>query len=121
MTRAKRRLLLSRAAVRTHRGARARTIQSRFLGELPSESLDYTDQSEDGLGGDAQGNDGGGWSVEALEDVLPVGCIVRHPAYGLGRVEALTRRAGGASAVVAFPTAGTKTFIVGRAPLERVG
>jgi hypothetical protein len=46
---------------------------------------------------------------------------VRHPAYGLGRVEALTRRAGGASAVVTFPTAGTKTFILGRAPLERVG
>jgi DNA helicase-2/ATP-dependent DNA helicase PcrA len=120
MTRARRRLLLTRAAVRTRRGTRTRTIQSRFLHELPPESVVHADQSQ---GGDDEQdvNAAGAWSVEGLEGILPVGCIVRHPAYGLGRVEALTRRAGGASAVVAFPTAGTKTFIVGRAPLERVG
>ncbi|MHC4080338.1 MAG: ATP-dependent helicase [Planctomycetota bacterium] len=120
MTRAKRRLYMTRAAVRTHRGTRLRTIQSRFLGELPPESIDRSDQSEPGYEDD-QDAAGGGWSADAVSSALPIGCIVRHPAYGLGRVEALTRRAGGASAVVTFPTAGTKTFILGRAPLERVG
>ena len=120
MTRAKRRLYLMRAAVRTHRGTRMRTIQSRFLGELPPESIEHCDQSEYY---DDQHDEGraGGWSADGLAGALPIGCIVRHPAYGLGRVEALTSRAGGASAVVTFPTAGTKTFILGRAPLERVG
>jgi DNA helicase-2/ATP-dependent DNA helicase PcrA len=121
MTRAKRRLLLTRAAVRTRRGTRARTIQSRFLGELPPESLVRRDESEAGGDDERDQEAAGAWSAEALQGALPVGCIVRHPAYGLGRVEALTRRAGGASAVVTFPTAGTKTFIVGRAPLVRVG
>jgi DNA helicase-2/ATP-dependent DNA helicase PcrA len=116
MTRAKRRLLLTRAAVRTHRGTRARTIQSRFLGELPPESVDGSDRSQEGFSGADED-----WSVEMAESALPIGSIVRHPAYGLGRVEALTRRAGGASAVVSFERAGTKTFILGRAPLERVG
>jgi DNA helicase-2/ATP-dependent DNA helicase PcrA len=120
MTRAKRRLYLMRAAVRTHRGTRMRTIESRFLGELPPESIEHCDQSEY-YDDQRHEGDGGGWSADGLAGALPIGCIVRHPAYGLGRVEALTRRAGGASAVVTFPTAGTKTFILGRAPLERVG
>jgi DNA helicase-2/ATP-dependent DNA helicase PcrA len=120
MTRARRLLLLTRAAVRTRRGARARTLQSRFLNELPPDSLVWHDESEEGDDGGGD-DEAAGWAADALAGALPVGCIVRHPEYGLGRVEALTRRAGGASAVVAFPTAGTKTFIVGRAPLERVG
>jgi DNA helicase-2/ATP-dependent DNA helicase PcrA len=119
MTRAKRRLFLTRAAVRTRRGARTRTIQSRFLGELPSEAVVRSDQA--GEGHDDDQDQEVAWPTASLAGTFPVGCIVRHPAYGLGRVEALTRRAGGASAVVTFPTAGTKTFIVGRAPLERVG
>ncbi|MHC4711450.1 MAG: ATP-dependent helicase [Planctomycetota bacterium] len=120
MTRAKRRLYLTRAAVRTHRGTRMRTIQSRFLGELPPESIERSDQSEEYDDGHDEDR-AGGWSADGMEGSLPIGCIVRHPAYGLGRVEALNRRSGGASAVVTFPTAGTKTFILGRAPLERVG
>ncbi|MHC4419796.1 MAG: ATP-dependent helicase [Planctomycetota bacterium] len=121
MTRAKRRLLLTRAAVRTRRGTRTRTIQSRFLGELPPESIVRSDQAGEGYDDERDEVGAGAQTAATLEGALPIGCIVRHPAYGLGRVEALTRRAGGASAVVTFPTAGTKTFIVGRAPLERVG
>ena len=39
ITRAKRHLQLSRAAVRTHRGLREPTMESRFLTELPGESI----------------------------------------------------------------------------------
>ena len=117
MTRAKRRLFLTRAAVRTHRGRRTGTIESRFLGELPRESILYSDQS-DPFGFD-EGGGAPGW--EEISGAFPIGCIVRHPQYGLGRVESLTPRVGGASAQVAFPAAGTKTLIIGSAPLDRVG
>ncbi len=121
ITRAKRRLLLTRASVRTDRGIRAGTIASCFLGELPSESVDFVDQA-DGAGFDdvadrAVGPPAAGGFVSAF----PVGCIVRHPTFGLGRVEDVTPRARGASARVAFPTVGIKTLILEHAPLERVG
>jgi DNA helicase-2/ATP-dependent DNA helicase PcrA len=123
MTRAKHRLLLSRAGQRTRRGLCERTMGSRFLAELPRESILLSDQSddvepdtEDGVTRLARGlNRAAGEAI-----AFPVGCIVRHPKFGLGRVEAVTPRAAGASARVAFPTAGTKTLILGYAPLERV-
>ena len=121
MTRARRRLLLTRAAIRTHRGMRAATMASCFLGELPGETVDFIDKS-------------GGYAPDEFADrpvpleaadgyaaAYPVGCIVRHAQYGLGRVEEVTPRARGASARVAFPSAGTKTLILEHAPLERVG
>ena len=115
ITRAKRRLLLSRAAVRTHRGRRERTIESQFLRELPSESVLRSDQADEADAEEA-------WADQAASRAtsFPVGCIVRHPMFGLGRVEAVTPRPQGASARVAFPTAGTKTLILDYAPLERV-
>ncbi len=115
ITRAKRRLLLSRAAVRTHRGRSERTIESQFLRELPSESVLRSDQADEADAEEA-------WAARAASRAtsFPVGCIVRHPMFGLGRVEAVTPRPEGASARVAFPTAGTKTLILDYAPLERV-
>ena len=115
ITRAKRRLLLSRAAVRTHRGRSERTIESQFLRELPSESVLRSDQADEADAEEA-------WAAGAASRAtsFPVGCIVRHPMFGLGRVEAVTPRPEGASARVAFPTAGTKTLILDYAPLERV-
>ena len=46
ITRARRRLQLSRAARRTHRGLVEYTIASRFLSELPRQSIVYSDLSE---------------------------------------------------------------------------
>ncbi len=96
-------------------------MASCFLGELPGEIVDYIDKS-------------GGYAPDEFADrhppldaadgyaaAYPVGCIVRHAQYGLGRVEEITPRARGASARVAFPSAGTKTLILEHAPLERVG
>ncbi len=121
MTRAKRQLLLTRAVVRTHRGMRAGTIASCFLGELPRESVDFCDRAGDTSLDDIAER---AVSVDAADGFVtefPVGCIVRHPKFGLGRVEEITPRARGASARVAFPTAGVKTLILEHAPLERVG
>ncbi|MEE9129763.1 MAG: UvrD-helicase domain-containing protein [Phycisphaerales bacterium] len=122
ITRAKRHLQLSRAAVRTHRGLREPTMESRFLTELPSESIVYSDQS-DALG-DLDGDDDmplGRLDGTAPCGEFPVGCVVRHPKFGLGRVEAVMPQVMGSKARVEFPTVGTKTLILEYAKLERVG
>lgn len=57
----------------------------------------------------------GGGSAE-----FPVGCLVQHPIFGLGRIEFVTRRASGSSAQVAFNSVGRKTLILEYAKLQRV-
>jgi len=124
ITRAKRQLQLSRAAVRTHRGMRERTMESRFLGELPSGSVIHCDQSDDEdfdeLDSFSSQSDGR-LSASVSSGQFPIGCVVRHPKFGLGTVQAITPRAIGASARVEFSTVGTKTLILEYAKLERVG
>ena len=122
ITRAKRHLQLSRAAVRTHRGLREPTMESRFLTELPGESIVYSDQSD--AVGCFDGDDD--MQVARLDGEtpcgeFPVGCVVRHPKFGLGRVEAVMPQVMGSKARVEFPTVGTKTLILEYAKLERVG
>ena len=119
MTRARRELLITQAATRTLRGMLERTIASRFLGELPAEAVVVSDQAGacELAAGEME------WTPKdrrARTGGLTVGCIVRHPKFGLGRVESILHRASGASAQVMFPTAGTKTLILEHAPLERV-
>ena len=120
MTRAKRRLLLTRAAVRTHRGMRAATMASCFLGELPADTVNLIDKSGGYALDERADRAVPQEAADGYEAAYPVGCIVRHAQYGLGRVEEVTPRARGASARVAFPSAGTKTLILGHAPLVRV-
>jgi DNA helicase-2/ATP-dependent DNA helicase PcrA len=119
MTRARRTLLLTRAKSRMQRGERRATIASRFLSELPRESVVLSVDD----GGQAT-DEARGAAFRAEDDrmmqAFPVGCIVRHPLYGLGSVEEVTRRSSGASARVKFPVAGMRTFILERTPLERV-
>ena len=121
ITRAKRHLQLSRAAVRTHRGLREPTMESRFLTELPGESIVYSDQSD--AVGYFDGDDD--MQVARLDGEtpcgeFPVGCVVRHPKFGLGRVEAVMPQVMGSKARVEFPTVGTKTLILEYAKLERM-
>jgi DNA helicase-2/ATP-dependent DNA helicase PcrA len=177
ITRARKHLLMTRAAVRTKRGLPERTIPSLFLSELPQEHIAFSDQAgsvgaeEDAWGGDASGGgsdrpewgrssydagrdwresqakrnakvrsalDGrdefgerferravqpsrlGGSGHSPAERAFPIGCLVRHPTFGLGRVEIVTPRARGSSVQVAFNTAGRKTLIVEYAKLQRV-
>ncbi|HWB20948.1 MAG TPA: UvrD-helicase domain-containing protein [Phycisphaerales bacterium] len=152
LTRAKRRLLLTRAVMRTQRGVPERMIGSQFVRELPRENVEF-DEREDpawGMRTDDDGADGQNeWGrsgayqrrsprtkVEAspartyrppvresgggLEEDYPVGCMVRHPMFGLGRVESFTPRPAGAAVRVAFTRVGSKTLILGYAKLERV-
>lgn len=165
ITRARKHLLLTRAAVRTQRGVPERTIPSQFLHELPSESVVFSDQTgqvgdgnddadqpfgsqgggntwgrssydagrewresrSGGRNGTGAGAGGGGLvssprlgGRSAVEQQFPVGSLVRHPMFGLGRVEIVTPRARGSSVQVEFQNAGRKTLIVEFAKLQRV-
>jgi DNA helicase-2/ATP-dependent DNA helicase PcrA len=122
MTRARRHLTLTSASVRTNRGIRERTMQSLFLRELPQDAVLRCDLA--GLDVDAildaddphdMHHDAG-----AAAGDLTVGCLVRHPKFGLGRIEALNPRPRGAAARVAFHGAGVRTLILEYAGLERV-
>ncbi|MCH8823018.1 MAG: UvrD-helicase domain-containing protein [Planctomycetes bacterium] len=124
ITRAKRRLQMSRAAVRTHRGMRERTMESRFLSELPSGSIICCDQSFDEDIDDTEAyspRSDRRLSTSVSSGEFPIGCVVRHAKFGLGTVQAITPRAIGASVSVSFSTVGTKTLILEYAKLERVG
>jgi DNA helicase-2/ATP-dependent DNA helicase PcrA len=111
ITRAMRRLLITSARYRTTRGIGERTIPSRFLGELPREWVRQVDRAEPGEAGDSAR---GGRPLP-----LPVGATVRHPQFGLGRVEAVT---GGvnARAEIAFRDVGRKTLVLEYARLQVV-
>jgi DNA helicase-2/ATP-dependent DNA helicase PcrA len=125
ITRAKRFLTLTRAHLRTHRGLRERTIPSQFIDELPPENLVTSGPGEldawDGSGEPAwEDRSARGRRGRSLIASFPAGTLVRHPTFGLGRVESIVPRAAGASARVAFESVGTKTLILEYARLERV-
>ncbi len=122
MTRAERRLLVSSAASRATRGLRQSTIASQFLSELPSAHLRVEQR------GRSEFEEFGGIvydEPEAFRDApvarrFPVGCTVRHPLFGIGRVEQVVDRGASSSARVAFRTVGIKTLVLAYAKLERV-
>lgn len=145
ITRAMRRLLITSALYRTHRGLSERTVPSRFLRELPDEHLAVRDQAQTrSLGVDTgiEDYDPDAADPHAEHDQriktirrgsapartpprptpaseFPVGSRVRHPQFGMGEVVSIT---GGmnARAVIAFRDIGTKTLILEYARLTRV-
>jgi DNA helicase-2/ATP-dependent DNA helicase PcrA len=104
ITRAQERLLLSKAAVRTVRGLRSRTISSPFLMELPVDSLkviDHTgfnDSSPRYVEDEAPENDSG----------FRPGQRVRHPTYGIGRITEISETSSGFRMQIDFDRGGTK-------------
>jgi DNA helicase-2/ATP-dependent DNA helicase PcrA len=121
ITRAQEHLLLTKAAVRTIRGLRERTVTSPFLGEMPAESLKVIDRT--GLGG-INGRD------EAVSFTRPEsrgiaaqfsrGQLVRHPQFGLGRISDLSEVGQHTRAIIEFNEVGRKTLILQYARLEAV-
>jgi hypothetical protein len=113
--------------VRTHRGLRERTMESQFLRELPSDVIIQSDQGdefdfdpfEDEFAGGGAGR-GRRRRGSSLLTSFPEGCTVKHPTFGVGRVEHVTPRPAGSSARVTFEGIGTKTLILEYAKLERL-
>lgn len=120
ITRAMKHLLITSAAVRTHRGVRERTIPSQFLRELPGEHVERIEMADDPVNA-GTGGEGDHWiDIEARQVGFHAGQMVRHPQFGVGRIEWLTRERQVTRARVEFLHVGMKTLILEYARLERM-
>lgn len=125
VTRARERLLLTSARLRTMRGIPERTIRSAFIEEL-GEGLTVSDQSG---GFDSYDEEESTWGRSTTK-LTPTGgaghggigpgAQVRHPQFGRGRVLSVDGRGPEARAKVQFAGAGTKTLVLKYARLEVV-
>lgn len=145
ITRAMRRLYMTSSRYRTMRGIPERTIPSRFIDELPRDSVIFSNQA-DAVGGledfIARGDTGGqryeaegefaakdasgraklAWSSAggaSKNSPFPVGSTVRHPQFGEGEVVSVTSGAN-ARATIRFRGVGTKTLVLEYARLTRI-
>jgi DNA helicase II / ATP-dependent DNA helicase PcrA len=122
ITRAEQRLILSKAAYRTIRGLRERTVTSPFLTEMPADALRITDRT----GLDTMGNRDDERQFlrdesEGLASQFRRGQMVRHPTFGVGRIADVSDMGQHTRAVIEFRSAGRKTLILQYARLEPVG
>ncbi|MFN4241994.1 MAG: ATP-dependent helicase [Tepidisphaerales bacterium] len=119
ITRAMRKLILTRAAARTVRGLREKTIASPFLRELPGQHIDVLDLTNAptvGLPVDRRYRP----DDDQLAPGLAAGAWVKHPHFGLGRVLEVAGTPPHTRCVVDFTQHGRKTLILGYARLEVV-
>ncbi|CAN5437295.1 DNA helicase PcrA [soil metagenome] len=119
-TRAQHRLLMTKAAYRTLRGLRERTVTSPFLNEMPREAMEIIDRT--GVSGasdrGAEHRERAQTEQERLGRQFGPGQLVRHPTFGLGRIVDVTDMGQHTRAVIEFNQAGRKTLILQYARLE---
>ncbi|MCA0146139.1 DNA helicase PcrA [Blastococcus sp. LR1] len=133
ITRARERLFISRATVRTSWGQPAYNPPSRFLDEIPAETihwerLDPTPAPSTGYksaqtrvaatGLSTGGLRGGAGNRPVIS--VEVGDRVSHDAFGLGTVVEVTGVADKAQATVDFGSGGTKRLVLRYAPLVKL-
>jgi DNA helicase-2/ATP-dependent DNA helicase PcrA len=121
ITRARERLILSRAAYRTIRGLRERTVGSPFLHEMPGEDLLFTDRTAIPSDDEDPDSRSDRFSSQGNGPQFRRGQLVRHRQFGLGRIAEVTDMGQHTRAVVEFNTAGRKTLILQYANLEPAG
>ncbi|MEZ0448414.1 DNA helicase PcrA [Cellulomonas sp. ICMP 17802] len=150
LTRARERLYISRAAVRTAWGVPNEFPASRFLDDLPDELIDWrrressTQQLRSSYGSGYGSSSGGGYrsaprseprkslpstgatfgsATPRPESAIPqlsVGDRVTHDSYGLGTVIALEGAGPNAVAKVDFGTDGTKRLLLRFSPVTKL-
>jgi DNA helicase-2/ATP-dependent DNA helicase PcrA len=139
ITRAMKQLVLSHARYRMIRGQTERTIASQFLQEMPEGCFEELDLTGDDSGAGSVGyRDEGSYGrraqqerrqdesasqrhqAEAMAGEFKRGVLVRHPQFGLGRIEEITPAGTMTKAIVQFQGMGKKTLILQYARLERV-
>jgi DNA helicase-2/ATP-dependent DNA helicase PcrA len=139
MTRAKEELFLCRARMREFRGTTNYTVPSMFLGELSPEVQEVEVPGSGGQAAFEEWRTGPaaaeeGWTAAGMRrrprpiepapgeagGGLAEGVSVRHAVYGLGRVLSVSGYGATRRVKVRFRTAGEKTLILSKAPLEVV-
>jgi DNA helicase-2/ATP-dependent DNA helicase PcrA len=133
ITRAQKRLFLSRAQVRTSWGQPAYNPPSRFLDELPPDTVHWartepvptvsnygnSAQARVAATGLSTGGLRGGAGNRQVISVDP-GDRVSHDAFGLGTVVEVTGAGDKAQATVDFGSGGTKRLVLRYAPLVKL-
>jgi DNA helicase-2/ATP-dependent DNA helicase PcrA len=124
MTRAQQDLTLTYVREREFRGSSRFVVPSLFLHELPRPEPAprpreperprpmLTTAAE--LAGDAPPR-------SAAPDGFQLGMLVRHPAFGLGRVTRLNGYGAQRTATVQFTRGGDRSFVIAKSPLQPVG
>ena len=129
ITRARQRLYLSRAKVRSSWGQPMLNPESRFLREIPEGLIDWrrTEQSSTsslsapiaGRFGPPRPSPAGGIGKRPLL-VLAPGDRVNHDKYGLGRVEEVSGSGESAMSLIDFGSAGRVKLMHNHAPLQKL-
>jgi DNA helicase-2/ATP-dependent DNA helicase PcrA len=112
ITRAIARLHISYARYRTVRGQGLRTIPSQFLFELGRDVTEQTEEDDDYYDDEDQ-------TQEVMPEFSP-GQLVRHDAFGLGRVEKFVDMGANSVVSVRFNSGQTKSLMLKFANLSRV-
>jgi DNA helicase-2/ATP-dependent DNA helicase PcrA len=129
ITRARERLYLSRAVVRSAWGAPSHNPASRFLDEIPADLLDWRRTEADltrwrsSPGRSRTTTRPGAKSARPPERPIPVlsaGDRVTHDAFGVGTVVATSGSGEHAQATVDFGDSGLKTLLLRYAPVEKL-
>ena len=129
ITRARQRLYLSRAKVRSSWGQPMLNPESRFLREIPEDLIDWrrTEQSSTsslsapiaGRFGPPRPSPASGTGKRPLL-VLAPGDRVNHDKYGLGRVEEVSGSGESAMSLIDFGSAGRVKLMHNHAPLQKL-
>jgi DNA helicase II / ATP-dependent DNA helicase PcrA len=134
ITRARRRLYVSRAKVRSSWGQPMLNPESRFLREIPQELIDWRRVdpgpsapgrlSGSGFGGSGFGSGRPSPSRPTARNrtllVLEVGDRVTHDKYGLGRVEEVSGMGESAMSLIDFGSAGRVKLMHNHAPVAKL-
>ncbi|MFC7625052.1 DNA helicase PcrA [Microlunatus sp. GCM10028923] len=135
LTRARKRLYLSRAAVRAAWGAPQHNPPSRFLGDIPDRLVDWrrtesalTSWRNSSATSSRQASGRQSWNsqqsrprpTEREIPSLAPGDKVLHPTFGLGKVVATSGADDNAKADVDFGSAGLKRLALKYAPLQKL-
>jgi DNA helicase-2/ATP-dependent DNA helicase PcrA len=127
ITRARERLYLTRAAVRTAWGAPQYNPPSQFLDEIPAELVTWERTGEEAARSQTSwGSTSGGRSSARASTGsrqvpnLNAGDKVTHDAFGVGTVVSTRGGGGDQQVTVDFGSSGVKTLLVRYAPLEKL-
>jgi DNA helicase-2/ATP-dependent DNA helicase PcrA len=124
VTRARQRLYLSRAQVRSAYGQTSYNPPSRFLEEVPATLVDWRRLPEPAIASAARsvittGRGAGGPGLRQVPNLSP-GDRVTHSAFGLGTVVATSGAGDKARASVDFGEPGVKELLLRYAPIEKL-
>lgn len=124
ITRARQRLYLTRAAVRSSWGAPSFNPASRFLGEVPERLIEWRTDPEKSAWSAATKRGGSAATAakkgaRAVPSLAP-GDRVTHDAFGLGTVVSVDGAAEKTKVKIDFGSGGEKTLLLAYAPLEKL-